>query len=146
MSKLAEEIYLLMNDSYFKSSSTFGDFWRKSVLLEFIQNSGIPLGYRTLKDACNLDDKPLKSALDKLITEGYIREVNTPANFLFQGDDGNGYELILDAEVAIGEAQERINKEEAVGEGTSTDAAAAQVAQSPQIRSDPGTESNTGAM
>jgi len=148
-SKLAEEIYLLMNDTYYPRSGTFGDFWRKSVLLEFIQNSGLPLGYRTLKDACNLEDERLKGALDKLTREGYIREVNTPANFLFQGDDGLGYELILDAEAAANEAQERIAKdeaEEAARKLQAANTAAPEVSQPAQAAIDPGTGGDKGTV
>jgi len=153
--KLAEEIYLLMKDEYFKNSSTFGEFWKKSVLLEFIQNSGLALGYRTLKEACGfvgdtpsveaIENERLEKVLDTLVKEGYIKEVETPANFLFQGNDGRGFELILDAQAAENEAEERVNKEEAVGEGEATNTPAPQMAQPTQAPGSTGAGGDTGA-
>ena len=94
---LSEQIYLIMKGCYFPASSTMGEYFKKSVLMEFIQNSGMPLGYKTIKDATSLEDKWLNYALDNLKDEGYIRSVDSPASFLFPGQDGNGYELIMDA-------------------------------------------------
>lgn len=122
--KLAGQILLMMEDYYYPASSTFGEFWFKTVLEQFIQNSGMPLGYRTLKDATDLEDKHLKTTLTKLIGEGYIEELDSPASFLFANDDGTSYSLVLDAEEAEREAEEAIASEAKV-----PDAAAPEVAQ-----------------
>ena len=94
-SNLTEQIYLVMKGCYFPASSTMGEFWKKQVLLEFIENQGMPLGRKTIQDAVDMEDKWLTWALDKLMEEGYIQKVDSPANFLFQGTDGDGYELIM---------------------------------------------------
>lgn len=103
-SSLAEQIYLLMKDCFFPGSGTMGEYFKKTTLLQFVQNSGMPLGHQTLSDATGLENEWLKYAVDNLKSEGYIKEIDSPASFLFPGDAGIGYELVMDAKEAENEA------------------------------------------
>lgn len=110
-SSLSEQIYLLMKGCYFPASSTMGNFWKKTVLCEFIQNSGMPLGFKTVQDATTLSDSEMKYAIDNLKEEGYIEEIDSPASFLFQGTDGCGYQLKMNAKEAEIAAEKRTDED-----------------------------------
>ena len=127
-SNLAEQIYLMMKDCFFPSSGTMGDYWKKTVLCEFIQNSGMPLGFKTVQDATTLTDAEMKYAIDNLKEEGYIEEIDSPASFLFPGTDGSGYQLKMNAKGAENAAQEQITKEAVVQADKVSDPAAEQMA------------------
>jgi len=124
-SSLVEQIYTILQGCYFPGSGTFGEFWKKQVLMEFIQNSGMPLGYKTIKDSTSLEDRWLNFALDNLAIEGYIEKIDSPASFLFPGQDGDGWQLKMDAEDAEEKAKEKVEAEKA----SVPDPAAAQMAQ-----------------
>lgn len=135
-SNLSEQIYLLLKDSFFPGSGTMGEYFKKTVLLQFIQNSGMPLGFKTVQDATSLEDKWMKYALDNLKEEGYIEEIDSPASFLFPGTDGLGFQLKMDVKGAEIAAQEQAEKDQALLEASKvSDPAAGEISQPPQAGS-----------
>ena len=95
-SKLTKQIKLMMTGNYYPSPITNGEFIKKRVLEEFIKNSGMPLGYETINQSIEyLTGKELDGTIDKLLKEGYIEKIDSPASFMFPGKSGDGYKLIM---------------------------------------------------
>lgn len=143
-SNLSEQIYLLMKDCFFLASGTMGEFWKKTVLWEFVHNTGMPLGFKTVQDATTLTDTEMKYAIDNLKEEGYIEEIDSPASFLFPGTAGCGYQLKMNAKEAESEAEER-QKAELVQEDKVSNPEAAEVALPTEAGDSTGSTSDTGA-
>jgi len=93
--KLTDLINKMIKQEYYLDVKTYGEFCSKRILEEFIQNSGMPLGYKTIQDSTGLTNCKLNKQLDKLKAEGYIEQIDSPASFLFKGTDGQSYQLAL---------------------------------------------------
>lgn len=137
-SNLSEQIYLLMKGCFFPASGTMGEYWKKTVLCEFIQNSGMPLGFKTVQDATTLTDAEMKYAIDNLKEEGYIEEIDSPASFIFQATDGLGFQLKMDVKGAESAAQEQIEKDKALVEASKAANATAEQVALPNSTADQG--------